>query len=167
MALVHYCHKVNRIGCHKCTGRYFQGGVSYYSVPKVVCSCLPRSFSLLAEPQAILETPSVSDITDTSATITWTEADGDVDQYFIQYTHLLDNVVSNASVGGSQLTSVMVTGLQQLTRYSVVVFTVNTNGLSRPSPVVFFTTISKFFLLVYNTETCRLEIACYFEGKEQ
>ena len=94
-----------------------------------------------ADPQTILSVPVVSDVTDTTADVSWTGAAGDVDQYLLQYA--LENItIVNVSVSGLHTTFTL-TGLEQLTSYSLVIFTVNANGISLPSPAALFTTLSK------------------------
>lgn len=94
------------------------------------------------DPQSILEPPVVIQLSDTNATISWTEATGDVEGYIIQYTHILEGRVLNVIVNGTN-TSFTLTGLEPTSDYVLVIFTVNSNGQSPASPTITFTTLGK------------------------
>ena len=94
---------------------------------------------LLAEVQPIQEPPVVSELSDTSATITWTAAFGEVDMYIIQIVDVSMNTIINQSVNSS-VTSFTLTGLNPISDYRVVILTVDSDGNTAASDVTTFTT---------------------------
>lgn len=79
--------------------------------------------------------------------LTWIEAEGVVDQYLIRYTKQRENIAFNITIPGS-LTSYSLTGLTPGTTYSVVILTLNSNGISPPSPQSLFTTDGKLRIYI-------------------
>ena len=89
----------------------------------------------------------VTMLSDTYATITWTEAAGDVDMYIVLYTLISEDREFNASVDGSDTTFTL-TGLEPASEYHVVILTVNSDGDSAASPVTTFTTLGTFKIII-------------------
>lgn len=96
-------------------------------------------FLCLAEVQPILEPPVLTELSDTTATITWTGALGDVEMYIILYTHIAEDREFNATTNDSD-TSFTLIGLEPLSEYSLVILTVNFDGDTAASPFILFTT---------------------------
>lgn len=93
--------------------------------------------------QPILEPPLVTEISDTSATITWTEAFGDVDTYIIMYTRITVDGQFFVTIDSS-VTSFTLTGLEALSEYSLLILTVNSDGDTAAGPAITFTTFDTF-----------------------
>lgn len=95
--------------------------------------------------QPVVEPALVVELSDTSATITWTPAAGDVAQYTIMYTNIAAGIDFTANVSGS-VTTFTLTGLEPVSGYRVVILTVNSDGDSATSPVTTFTTFGTYML---------------------
>ena len=72
----------------------------------------------------------------------WPVADGVVDLYLVQYTLRRTGETFNETVNGT-MNMVVLSGLEPDATYSVVVFTMNSNGLSVASPLAQFDTACK------------------------
>ena len=103
------------------------------------------SFSLhtAEQPQAILSGPAVANISNSTALLRWEDPGGNVDRYLIQYTNTNLNLVFTVTVSSS-ITSHLLTGLDVATSYSVVVFSMNSNGFSAASPPSMFDSLREF-----------------------
>ena len=85
------------------------------------------------QPQAILNEPTTVNATRTSVTLSWNDPGGDVDSYLITVTHGQLGTRFNVIVDGSTTVYVLM-DLDPGTTYQVLIFSVNSNGLSIASP---------------------------------
>ena len=103
------------------------------------------TLSLDDSPQTIPAAPVISNVTNTSAFLSWMTAPGIVEAYRIELIRSLDDSVSIATYV-STFTSFFLFGLEPDSTYSVRIFTMNQNGFSDPSATASFTTQRKWLL---------------------
>jgi len=83
--------------------------------------------------------PETVETTSTTATLMWDDPGGRVDNFLIALTPRESGQTVNIIVDG-QITTFTLIDLVPATTYNVVIFTVNTQGVSIASPLHVFTT---------------------------
>lgn len=113
----------------------------------------------------ILDPPLISNIQNTSATVSWQFPGGTVDSYLVQYVlsvqgfnSALSDIFSVTVPGTS--TSVRIEGLQTRSQYDARVAVQNENGTSTFSPTASFTPGVSFVHMI----ACRITVAVLFKG---